>query len=129
MGYHDDFKEIIGKTLASVEQGHRVIGREPHTHELDTIEFHLEGVDEPVRYSAEGDCCSRSWIEHSDIPEVAGLSVVSVEETELENGDNKDGDYIQVYNTRFILSNGQMIVLEYRNSSNGYYGGYLTRCA
>jgi hypothetical protein len=82
-------------------------------------------------FAVGGDCCSCSWIEHLEMPnDVAGATLLSVQESapitqdhdahDEENGD----DCIQVYNTSFRTDRGE-IILEFRNSSNGYYGGYL----
>lgn len=83
-------------------------------------------------FGVEGDYCSQSWIEHLELPQdYIGATLLRVEEG---NGvpwdghtcDNSCGhDVLQVYNTKFHTDRGT-ITLEYRNDSNGYYGGYLT---
>lgn len=82
-------------------------------------------------FRVEGDCCSYSWIEHLELPSsVAGAVITSVDDSapitqDHDDHDSANGDdYISVYNTAFNTTYGT-IVLEYRNSSNGYYGGYL----
>jgi hypothetical protein len=79
-------------------------------------------------FGVEGDCCSSSWIEHLEIPEnVAGAKLLSVEDSApltQDHDDHDDDGEISVYNTAFRTDRGE-VVLEYRNSSNGYYGGYL----
>lgn len=37
-----------------------------------------------------------------------------------------EGDYIKVYRTTIVTDRG-FIDIEYRNSSNGYYGGWLEK--
>jgi hypothetical protein len=90
---------------------------------------------ENVVFGVEGDCCSRSWIEHLDVPkDVIGEKIIGVEDARMDrNGEGDSGDddkeyseCLQIYNTKFVTLKG-CIVLEYRNSSNGYYGGYLVR--
>jgi hypothetical protein len=97
------------------------------------------GDGSEVAFGVEGDCCSSSWIEHLDVPpDVIGEVLVGVADSE---GVPWDGhvcseavdysracghDHLQVYNTRFRTAKGD-VVLEYRNDSNGYYGGYLVR--
>jgi len=82
-------------------------------------------------FGVEGDGCSTSWIEYLEMPgDIKGATLLSVVASapitqdhpghDEENG----GDSIEVYNTAFRTDRGD-IVLEYRNSSNGYYGGYL----
>lgn len=84
-----------------------------------------------ARFSVEGDCCSHSWIEHMEVPQdVAGRTLVSVEDSPMETPDTveqSEWEVVQSYRTTFRLDNGEAITLEYRNSSNGYYGGYLVR--
>lgn len=88
-------------------------------------------------YNAEGDCCSSSWIEHVEMPQdIVGATVLSWDEPALNPWDNHvcpdeidyrracGHEYLAVYHTRFRTDRGD-IVLEYRNDSNGYYGGYL----
>lgn len=81
-----------------------------------------------VKLGVEGDCCSTSWIEHLELPNsVVGLRIVAVEALPTESDDSGQYDLLQIYQTIFRLSNGDSIKLEYRNSSNGYYGGYIVR--
>lgn len=82
-------------------------------------------------FGVSGDCCSDSWIEHLEQPkDVSGAIVVEVVHADIDAFDKKDeetglfSEYIQVYNTTFHTTRGD-IVLEFRNSSNGFYGGYL----
>src|SRR3990167_6456995 len=111
-----------------------------------TISFY---GDDPLVLEAVGDCCSSSWIEHLEMPaDIDGATFYGehkesdevsawdnhecrkCEHQEMwEEGDSgcKGGcghDSLQVYNTRFPTSRGD-IVVEYRNDSNGYYGGSL----
>jgi hypothetical protein len=91
----------------------------------DTVTFvFLDGS--AASYKTEGDCCSHSWVEHLEAPnDLVGAVIIDVKEDPILNEDDPDNhDYIQVYHTRFVTNRGE-IVLEYRNSSNGYYGGYL----
>jgi hypothetical protein len=97
------------------------------------------------RLGVEGDCCSQSWIEHLEMPnDVKGATILSVDEPEMPSWDNHKcvgedyslsdeenkaqgrcgHDVLAVYHTRFRTDRGD-IVLEYRNDSNGYYGGSL----
>jgi hypothetical protein len=95
-----------------------------------------------IKFGAEGDCCSHSWIEHLEAPnDVQGAIILDVSDGgsvawdnhECEEGKNEWGyiahtcghDCLRVYNTRFDTDKGS-VILEYRNDSNGYYGGNLT---
>lgn len=83
-------------------------------------------------FGVAGDCCSYSWIEHLEMPtSVEGATLTGaydsapITQDHSEHDEEKSTDpHIQVYNTVFTTDRGE-IVLEYRNSSNGYYGGYL----
>jgi len=96
----------------------------------------------PIIYEAEGDCCSDCWF--ADILfSYGGIDnsiVLSVEELEvpdwLERLMNTDGRTRQeednIYGYRLILdresrmsSTGTCDII-YRNSSNGYYGGWCS---
>lgn len=83
------------------------------------------------RFYVEGDCCSTSWIEHLELPgPIEGAVILSMNDSApvTQDHDAHDKDYgqecISVYNTVFATNKGE-IILEYRNASNGYYGGYL----
>lgn len=109
----------------------------------ETITFCFEGGFE-ARFRVEGDCCSHSWIEHLDVPPyVIGEKLISVEDARTDDltedrvanpmiGSDEyrypQHECLQAYKTIFRTAKGD-IVLEYRNSSNGYYGGYLVRVA
>ena len=78
---------------------------------------------------AEGDCCSYSWVEHLTIPcDVEGSIVIDVFDSgEIEPSSpvvEAEYESIAVYHTVVRTTKGY-IVIEYRNSSNGYYGGWL----
>lgn len=127
------FERMIGKRLSGVSLSP---DREKVTFMFADNTSHSFRVD--------GDCCSRSWIEHLEVTcDVPGAILLGVEELcedrtddetlnprnsddakdEWERGRSKH-ECLQVYQTRFNTDRG-VIVLEYRNSSNGYYGGYL----
>jgi hypothetical protein len=69
-----------------------------------------------------------SWIEHLEAPDsVAGREIVEVTDEVMSREDDGDYECLQSYQTKFRLDNGETITLEYRNESNGYYGGYVVR--
>lgn len=80
-------------------------------------------------YTVHGDCCSISWIEHITKPEFGGV-ITRVDEPNLDAHDNPYRDApawasIAIYHTAWYTTKGTLIV-EYRNESNGYYGGWLS---
>lgn len=92
----------------------------------------IETDKDSIYYGAEGDCCSNSWIESIEAPEMP-QTIVAVDEgdgVELKGVCNNEGyepDLLQQYKTVLRCAKGESIHIEYRNSSNGYYGGYLIR--
>lgn len=113
----EDFSALADRPIAEV------------THGSDHITFWFKD-DTGLRWDVEGDCCSYSWVEHVTIPPgIEGKVITGIKELPVGPDDNtlddNGYDYIQVYQTSFVTDAGE-IILEYRNSSNGYYGGYLT---
>ena len=118
----EGIEACIGKTLASAfleDQGMRIVLR----------------FDDGTEWAAdvEGDCCSESWIEHLEVPpDIAGAILTGVTESDKvkapEDGAHGSQEELQVYGVAFATSKGE-IILEFRNSSNGYYGGSLVEVA
>lgn len=98
------------------------------------MRFDVEDGD-PVIARADGDCCSSSWIEGIDAPD-ALLGVVSaVENLDMPDlgsvaaqSQDKDSGYdpecISYYGCKITTDKGACVI-DYRNESNGYYGGDL----
>lgn len=91
------------------------------------IKFHTK--DEVLVFTVEGDCCSESWI--SDLINIHNMidgTIYSIEELDTESYNVEDGrcrqDYDSVYGITFITEKGKSFLI-YRNSSNGYYGGWI----
>lgn len=73
----------------------------------------------------QGDCCSSSWIEHLEAPnDIAGATITGLTDSGSVEVTHADHECLQVYNTAIQTTRGE-IVIEYRNSSNGYYGGWI----
>lgn len=108
-------KEIVGKTIRKVFK--EVDG--------DCLVFVCD--DGSYTYNAEGDCCSKSWVENVEIiPGALGSTVVSVEA--METPDSKEVseyEWLSYYGAKIVMASGCTIIIDYRNSSNGYYGGSL----
>lgn len=94
-----------------------------------------------IGWDVEGDCCSSSYF-HDFIGVkklLAGNPIVRAGEVselpdKLEYDDSKDDMYsecIQVYGYEFVTEDpkyGEVTsVMAFRNSSNGYYGGWMNR--
>ena len=82
-------------------------------------------VEEDFILSTEGDCCSKTWIEHISVPWREAGPIVEVKEIELGEGAATRQDCDQLYVLRIILQTGGSLDVEFRNSSNGYYGGQM----
>lgn len=75
-------------------------------------------------YDAEAECCSHSWIENVEDPEyLIGNLVMKVEEKEIKDYE-ENGDFIQIIGYDIYTDKG-ICKIDFRNSSNGYYGGSL----
>lgn len=106
---------LIGKTIVAIQM----------TTDKKAIRFALEGGAEVVA-RADGDCCSSTWIEHISLP-VLGFPAVVVEANDIEMpdlGTPDDAECVAYYGFKVQTDRGP-IVIDYRNESNGYYGGDL----
>ncbi len=88
---------------------------------------------EQLRFVAVGGCCSNSWFEHiTGVKNVIGG--VITEDTELhpeeESSRQLKNEYEEEitelsYISKIVTDKGSLEI-EFRNSSNGYYSGWLT---
>jgi hypothetical protein len=108
---------LENKTITSVD-----LAEDKHA-----IRFNiLEG--ESIVAKTDGDCCSYTWIEHVELPAKGfPAKVLSVEALDLPGSVDNSEDYecLQVYGLKIITESGDFVI-DYRNSSNGYYGGNLS---
>jgi hypothetical protein len=114
MPYQND-KEIIGKTITRYELGD------------GGYELTLFTSSGKLSFSAYGDCCSETWIENVTAPK---FPATILEITSQDLGTEQPGtrqEYDQLYSITFKTTQGDLQV-EFRNSSNGYYGGALEYC-
>lgn len=83
-----------------------------------------------VKLQASGDCCSYTWIESLDAPKALLGKVQAVEDILMPDLGNIDGEHhkdvnqVNYYGLK-ITTNKGVCVIDYRNDSNGYYGGSL----
>ena len=93
------------------------------------IRFDIDG-GEPIVARADGDCCSNSWIEEvQGLGQLLGSPVVCVEDigdmpTKEGNRYGYSEEEMTYYGCKITTENGYALI-DYRNSSNGYYGGSL----
>ena len=89
------------------------------------LRFDVEG-GEPIIARADGDCCSQSWIENVENPAaLIGTPVLAVESLDLPDArTDNDDDVVAFYGLKIQTTKGDCVI-DFRNSSNGYYGGNL----
>lgn len=73
----------------------------------------------------DADCCSYTWIENIDLPAL-GLParVLAVEPVDLNQTMDDRGGELAFYGCKITTDRGELLI-DYRNESNGYYGGSL----
>ena len=106
---------LIGKTILEIKVNHDKTGVLFVTNEGD------------VMAKCDADCCSFTWIEHMTLPALGCPALVtSVEDLDMPDlGDMPDCEVIAYYGCKISTNKGE-IVIDYRNDSNGYYGGDLS---
>ena len=89
------------------------------------IRFDVEGAD-PIIAKVDADCCSHTWIEYVETPENLLGTVTAVEDLDMpqKDYDTQKYDCLTFYGCKLSTEKGSCL-LDYRNESNGYYGGSL----
>lgn len=77
----------------------------------------------------EADCCSYTWIEGVEEPALGfPCTILKAEDLDMPEGAEstfrKDPEVLAFYGTKFTTDKGDFVI-DYRNDSNGYYGGSL----
>jgi hypothetical protein len=75
----------------------------------------------------DADCCSTTWIESVELPTL-GFPALITDVNDLpmpDLGDMAGRDVVSYYGCQIKTDKGE-IVIDYRNDSNGYYGGNLS---
>lgn len=83
--------------------------------------------DGDIVVQCDADCCSHTWIEHVSLPALGFPAVVSaVENVDMPDlGNMKGCDVVAYYGCKITTNHGELLI-DYRNDSNGYYGGNLS---
>lgn len=94
------------------------------------INFVTDGPE--ISFRACADCCSDSWIEHFEHDGIVGALVLGVDQKRVESSSGlmptnypehqQEQDEVYFYE---ITTDKGSFAIEMRNSSNGYYGGWL----
>ncbi len=126
-----DLNVLVGKTLKFVEKikwdGKRDLG--PYAYggvfkqNADLIVFHCENGD--YVFLADGDCCSRTYIDSISGPQKG--KIINVDEPFLPHQTaGEDEPVMKFYSAKLTIEGKGYLDIEYRNESNGYYGGRLS---
>lgn len=105
-------RKLIGKEVTGI------------VYDQSGITFQLKDQTE-IKYSAEGDCCSHSFIESIDTPEV--FQDCTILEACSESGEQKTVNDWEEHKWTFykFRTTKGWATLSFRNESNGYYDGWL----
>lgn len=109
---------LVGKTITGIEIAA----------DRQALRFAL--ADGELVVNVDADCCSYSWVEHVELPALGfPATVVSVNDIEMPEGAassfHTDAEVLAFYGCKIVTDRGE-IVIDYRNDSNGYYGGSLS---
>jgi hypothetical protein len=122
--------ELLGKVIKSVSLP-----------DDTNIVFLLEDGTE-IRWFAQGDCCSETWFENiSGIGALSGNKVIEIipreftkEVLESLKAYRQESDELYGYSLKVEVTHYhgyqssigyEMVDIDFRNSSNGYYGGWI----
>jgi len=96
------------------------------TEDKQAIKFEVEDVNPTLIVLVEGDCCSISWVENFENPEAAiGSPVLEAVDIAMPDlGEQPGHDVMEYYGFKIVTAKGHCII-DYRNDSNGDYGGNL----
>jgi hypothetical protein len=116
-GDTDYLTSLIDKTIQGIDVGP----------EEAALRFRIMGGD-PVVWETEGDCCSESWwADGFSLNQLRGARVKEVNTIEMPKLPDDDQrtrqEYDEVYGIELVTTKG-VAKLVFRNSSNGYYGGW-----
>lgn len=106
---------LVGKTIQAVYL----------SQDREAIKFVLDNGDEVIA-RCDGDCCSYTWIESVELPSLPAhvRSAEDVDLPETASVHETSVDCVAYYGLKLVTSTGHLII-DYRNNSNGYYGGSL----
>lgn len=75
----------------------------------------------------DADCCSYTWVESIELPALGlPFTISAVEDLDMGKDSLCDDTYdcLQFYGAKIVTDKGDMVI-DYRNESNGYYGGSM----
>jgi hypothetical protein len=118
MGYRDGGNVLVGKTITALKIAN------------DRQALLFQTTDGEIVVDVDADCCSYTWVEHIELPALGfPAAVIAVEELDMPDGKEStfhtDPECLAFYGCKIVTDKGE-IVIDYRNDSNGYYGGSLS---
>lgn len=130
-------KALVGKTIVRIDLA------------PERLSFVIQTTTGPVGFVVTADCCSTSWVDSIEGPDdLTGAEIIAVDMPDLEScgsdswrpdfygevgvercknfphSEYRSPDCIKAYQTLLRTTKGT-VAIEYRNNSNGYYGGSL----
>lgn len=95
----------------------------------DSISIKLLTDRGPFIGVCDADCCSETWIENVELPALGfPCRVVGVSDLEMPDSrpseEGEPQEHIEFYGLKFVTTHGDLVI-DFRNASNGYYGGSL----
>ena len=91
----------------------------------------FQTTDGDLKVLVDADCCSYTWVEGIELPALGFPALVTkVEDLDMPESDkasnfHSDPEVLAFYGCKISTDRGE-IVIDYRNDSNGYYGGSLS---
>ena len=89
-----------------------------------------DGLLTPIVLEVDADCCSYTWVESLDNPTALHGKIVAAEEIGMPDlGDVPTAhktcvECVKYYGLKIVTERGHCVI-DYRNDSNGYYGGSI----
>lgn len=117
MNYSHEYTDLIGETIVSAKKD--LLG--------DWLEFTMKS-GKVIRLTTYGDCCSQTWIEGIDLPAMLYGKIMAVEDIDMPDLGTVQTplcsypECVQYYGLKITTTKGSCVI-DYRNNSNGYYGG------
>lgn len=106
---------LVGKTITAIYIAE----------DKEAIRFDLDN-GESIVAKCDADCCSYTWIEHVTLPALGfPFLVLAEKDIDLPADEDDSGELIQFYGFALETDKGDFLI-DYRNASNGYYGGSLS---
>lgn len=108
--------ELIGKTIVDMKIAS----------DKEAILF-VTADGENLVARVDADCCSHTWVESIEMPALGlPFTISAVEDLDMGKQPLSDDNFecLQFYGAKIATDKGD-IVIDYRNESNGYYGGSI----